>query len=294
MRKLIGITLIFALVIGLSPVMGQDSRKQNADVVNFTFDQVDVPTFVKLVGEITGKRFTVGDGIDGKITIVSPKVERDEVYPLFLSVLESAGCSVIEDGNILRVVKLSSRPMPLATVVGPDDKTPDIGLITKIIRLEHVSADEIKKVLENKTEAGRDSSVRAIEGTNHLIVTDTASNIRRIEVLVSKIDLPGLARVTEMIQLSYASADDIAEQLNMALLETASRADKLRTRLTNNRQRTDVARASSDSHSASVVAVPHSNSLIVIGTAGQVQSLRELVAKMDVDVPSGRDRKSVV
>jgi len=148
--------------------------------------------------------------------------------------------------------------------------------------------------LENKTEEDKDSSVRAIEGTNNLIVTDTASNIRRIEVLVSKIDLPGLARVTEMIQLSYASADDIAEQLNMALLETASRADKLRTRLTNNRQRTDVARASSDSHSASVVAVPHSNSLIVIGTAGQVQSLRELVAKMDVDVPSGRGRLNAI
>ena len=294
MRKLIGISLIFALMVGILPVMGQNSPKHDTDVVNFTFDQVDVPTFVKLVGEITGKRFVVGAGIDGKITVVSPQVERGEIYPLFLSVLESAGCSVLEDGNVLRVVKLASRSMQLATVVGPDDTTPEMGLITKIIRLNHVSAEDIKKVLENKTGSGNASSVRAIEGTNHLIVTDTASNVRRIETLVSKIDLPGLARVTEMIQLSYASADDIAEQLNMALMETASRADKLRSRISSDRKRNSATQSSSDNHSASVVAVPHSNSLIVIGTVGQVQSLRELVAKMDMDVPSGRGRLNAI
>jgi len=295
MRNLIGISLLFALFLGLNPVVGQNSQRSDVAVVNFTFDQVDIPTFVKLVGEITGKRLVVDNGIDSKITVVSPKVKRSEVYPLFLSILESAGCSVLEDGNILRVVKLASRPMSLATVVGPDDVTPAIGLITKIIRLEHVSADEIKNVLENRGGSGKDGgSVRAIEGTNHLVVTDTASNVRRIEMLVSKIDLPGLARITEMIQLSYASADDIAAQLNMALMKTASRADQLRQRLTTSRRSNDANSSASDNRTASVVAVPHSNSLIIIGSAGQVQSLRELVAKMDVDVPSGRGRLNAI
>ncbi len=294
MRKLIGVSLIFALLMGINSVIGQESQRSDTAVINFTFDQVDIPTFVKLVGEITGKRFVVGDSIDGKITVVSPKVDRSEVYPLFLSILESAGCSVLEDGNILRVVKLTSRPVQLASVIGPDEITPGNGLITKIIRLEHVSADEIKGVLENKAGSGKDGSVRAIDGTNHLIVIDTASNVRRIETLISKIDLPGMARVTEMIQLSYASADDIAEQLNMAMLETASRADRLRRRLAYDRKNNNTSNMSSDDRTASVVAVPHSNSIIVVGTSGQVRSLRELVAKMDVDVPSGRGRLNAI
>lgn len=294
MKKIIGIGLILALAFSFSPVIGHESQKTDADVVNFTFDHVDIPTFVKLIGGITGKRFVVGDNVDGSITVVSPKVSRSEVYPLFLSILESAGCSVLEDGNILRVVKLTSRPVTLASVIGPDDATPKTGLITKIIRLEHVSADEVKNVLDNKAGLAKGSNVKTIEGTNHLIVTDTASNIRRIEQLVSKIDLPGLARVTEMIKLTYASADDIADELNKAMLETASRADKLRRRLTSDRRQHGSSSFQSDGHTASVVAVPHSNSIIVVGTAGQVRSLKELVKKMDVDVPSGRGRLNAI
>lgn len=45
---------------------------------------------------------------------------------------------------------------------------------------------------------------------------------------------------------------------------------------------------------ASVVAAPHSNSLILVGTMSQIQALRELIAKMDVDVPAGRGRLNAI
>ena len=36
-----------------------------AGFVNFSFDQVDVTSFVELVGEITGRKFVVGEGVAG-------------------------------------------------------------------------------------------------------------------------------------------------------------------------------------------------------------------------------------
>ena len=297
MKNLLGITILAALLLGLpAAVQAASASAPDTGVVNFTFDQVDIPTFVKLVGEITGRRFVVGDDIDGKITVVSPKVSQAEVYPLFLSILESSGCSVIEDGDLLRVVKLTARPMPLAKVVGPDEETPQAGVITKILHLEHVAADEIRKVLEGKVEKGTVGSVKAIAGTNYLIITDTAADIRRIEQLIAKIDLPGLAKVTEVIPLSFASAGDVADQLNMAMAETASRAEVLRRRLSSSSSRNvrSSTLSSSANRTASVVAAPHSNSLIVIGSAAQVKSLRELISKMDIDVPSGRGRLNAI
>ena len=290
--RMLRILSCLALVALLPLVVGaQTARGESAGVVNFTFDEVDVRTFVKLVGEITGKRFVVGEGISGTITVVSPKVKADEVYPLFLSILESAGCSVLESEGILRVVRLANRPTPLATVVGPGDATPLVGIVTKVIRLEHISASELRRALEVKGETGTIGGVSAIEETNQLIVTDTASNVRRIEALVAEIDLPGLARITEVISLSFASAGDVAQQLNDALTEHASRAQQLRSRLSGR----NTSKATEGAHrTAMVVAAPHSNSLIAVGTLAQIDALRDLVKKIDVDVPSGRGRLNAI
>ena len=91
-RKAAGM-VVAALCIGLS---FSGSRAQEADdlYINFTFDYVDIATFAKLVGTQTGRRFAVADDVDGSITVVSPRVRREEAYPLFVSILESAGCSV--------------------------------------------------------------------------------------------------------------------------------------------------------------------------------------------------------
>ena len=297
MIKRSGSILGLAVLLSLAVVPGMEApdctaAEQTEATVNFMFDAVDIPTFVKIVGEISGKRFVVDSAIQGKITIVSPKVARQDVYPLFISILESSGCSVVEDGDVLRVVKLKSQPLRLAEIVGPGEQTPEHGVITKILRLEHVSADEVRKVLDARDAKGvGGSNVKAIAETNYLIVTDTADNIRRVEQLVAKIDLPGLARVTDVVPLKYASAEELATQLNMAITENTSRAEQLRQRMSfNSRSGAPLGHA----RAGVVVASPHSNSLIVVGSASQVKSLRDLIGKMDVDVPSGRGRLNAI
>jgi general secretion pathway protein D len=82
----------------------------------------------------------------------------------------------------------------------------------------------------------------------------------------------------------------------MAMAETASRAEILRRRLSSSGSGNirSSRLSSTGNRAASVVAAPHSNSLIVIGSAAQVKSLRELITKMDVDVPSGRGRLNAI
>lgn len=263
----------------------------SAVTVNFSFDAVDIRTFVKLVGEITGKRFVMGDGIEGAVTVVSPRVAPSEVYPLFLSILESVGYSVQEENGVLQVVPLKGRTAGLASVLGTGDAVPEQGVYTKIFRLTYVSAAEMRKVLEPVKAEGVGSAVRALEETNHLVVTDSAGGIRRIEALLKIVDQPGLARLTDVIPLTYASAEEMAQQLNLALAENLTRAQQLMERLPSGRS---AAASGNDSHAALVVAVPHANRLIVVGTQTQVDSLRQLIAKMDVDVPSGHGRLNAI
>ena len=93
--------ICFGLSLALSgiPLHAADERpvafSSPQSTVNFTFSQVDVRSFVKIIGEITGRRFIVDEAVKGQITVVAPRVPVAEAYPLFTRILESVGLSLI-------------------------------------------------------------------------------------------------------------------------------------------------------------------------------------------------------
>ncbi len=161
------VSVFVAVIVLCLSVNGQE--RTDSGCINFSFDKVDVSAFVKLVGDITGKKFVVSDDVVGKVTIISPRVSPAEVYPLFVSILESSGCSVIKDGELHRVVSLPERKTPMGNVIGVDEKTPSEGIVTKIIHLKHVSASELRRILESSVGGGNEGAIGSIEETNHLI-----------------------------------------------------------------------------------------------------------------------------
>ncbi|MBA4389226.1 MAG: type II secretion system protein GspD [Verrucomicrobia bacterium] len=272
---------------GPAPAAGQKPAEDG--IISFNFDQVDVGTFVKLVSDITKKRFVMGEGVKGKITVVSAPVNHKDVYPLFVSILESSGFSVVQDGELHRIVAVPKRDTESTPVLGPDEPTPKQGLITKILRMTNVSAGEVRRALESKVGGGKTGSLAAIEETNHILVTDTAENVRRIEKIVAEIDKPGQSRMTEVLSLQFAVADEIASQLNIAMAESESRAEQLKNRLP-----AVAGTGAGYRRSGGVVAAPHSNSLILVGTPSQIEEFRKMIKLMDVDSPAGRTRLNAV
>lgn len=250
--------------------------------VNFSFDSVDIASFARLVGEITGRRFVVDESVEGKLTVISPQVRRPDVYPLFISIIESAGYGVIDERGLLRIVPLPRGKAILPPVIGIGEELPADGIITRIFRLEHVSAAEIAKAL-----SARGAAAIPLPETNHLLLTDSTEGIRRFERIITELDRPGLSRSTEVIRLEYASAEDMAQQLNQALRESFSRAEALRRRL-------PAVGGQVDAAPASVVAVPDSNSLIISGTASELADIKRLVTAMDIDAPTGRGRLNAI
>ena len=260
-------------------------------LIDFSFDQVDLQTVVKIVSQHSDKRFIIDEGVEGKVTIITPRIRAKQIYPLFLSILESIGCTVIAttEPDVYRVSRLPERGLPDTPLIVPGEEIPEGGLITKIIRMHHVHATDLAKALQTRLGAKQKGRLVAVDATDHLIITDTAAAVRTLERIIREIDQPGLSRVTEVVHLEHADAVDMARELMEAIRGGADdttplgRAEQLRRRLdrSSNRQ---VATAKRD---AVVVATPHSNSLLLVGTGAQVEELKMIIGQLDVDSPSG-------
>lgn len=258
--------------------------------VNFNFDQVEIRLIAKLAGDITGKRFVVDDNVTGKVTVVTPeRVATSEVFPLFLSILESSGYSVVERDNTYHVVALPETTIPVGPVIGPEAETPAGGIVTKVLKLDHISAVEVKKALEPMIRGAKEGSIAAVGSTNHLIITDTADNIRRVEQIIFELDQPGASRTTEFLQLEHASAKDVALQVSLAMQGAESAGAALSR---NMRQVTEGGGAIPSGFT--VVPSVQANGVILVGTPVQLADAKQLISSMDVEGPAGSGRLNAV
>jgi general secretion pathway protein D len=278
----------FLLMAGFATAPAQADK--GSSYVNFSFDQVDIRLLVKLVGEMTGKRFVIDNSVAGKVTIVSPpQIPVDEVYPLFLSVLESTGYSVVEQNGVCNVVALPERGIASAPVVSDGDQGRREGIITKVIKVEYIGALELKKVLEPMVRGGKTGALSAFGPTSHLIITDTSENIKRIEQIIGKLDKPGSARVVEFVKLEHAPAEEVAAQLTAAIrgMETADKS------LSRHIQQVAEGAGSTPSDVV-VVPAPGANSIVLVGTTVQIAEIKRIALMMDVEASSGYGRLNAI
>ena len=164
--------------------------------VQFSFEQADIRLVTQIVGKLTGKKFVIPEGVAGKVSILTQgPVAVEEVYPLYLSMLEASGYTVAERDGVHQVVLLPGGPAL------PAGSGADGGLVTKLIPLKNVSAADVKKSFEPLVRGGKEGALEVFVPGNHLIVTDTAASVARLEKLVAELDKRGAGYVIEMIPL---------------------------------------------------------------------------------------------
>ena len=280
--------ICFSQEVTEAPKNAPTANQIEGDTIMFNFEQVDVRVFAQVVGGFIGKRYTVAEDVQGTLTVISPNVSRKDAEKLFSAVLESSGFTLVRDGDMNRIVALPEKIANMGTIVTDEGTTPEYGLVTRIMRLNHVSVVEMSKMLE--LQLNRKDVVSTLEETNHLIITDTVSSVKKIEELVKELDKPGMARSTEVISLKHANAAELARQIMASFADNPSRAQQLTDRMA-----AGTAYANSVSMSVpTIVASTHSNGLVVTGTQRQIQAVKDLVAKLDIPAPSGRSSFNII
>ena len=191
-----------------------------SDKVAFSLDDADLAELVRVISQLTGKRFIFGAKIkDIKASVYAPqKVTVAEAYQAFLSILETNKLTVVPHGRFLKIVESGAVAANGSPVYGTHEPAPaEDRYITRMHRLGNISADDAAAVLAKlKT---KDADITVYGPTNLLIITDTGTNIRRMMKVLEEIDEPSSGDWIYIEPIHYASADEIKMRLE-ELFET--------------------------------------------------------------------------
>ena len=169
------------------------------------------------ISSITCKQFLLPGTIPAnskKVTVVAPELITPE---------EATGCSwgrwirpgltVEHSGRFERIVETAKiKTMGGIPVYGEDADVPSSeSYVTRLVHVEYVDPNEVSQVLSRIK--GEQGDIVVFAPQNALIITDLASNIKRMLKVLEEIDKPGAGEKVWIISLKNTAATDMAQKL---------------------------------------------------------------------------------
>lgn len=240
------LSAVFASVLTASAV---------AEQWKINFNETEINELVKFVADATGMTIVVDPKVKGKVKVISTKaVNTEELYSLFLSILEVHGFAAVKSGDVLRIVPTKdarSLPVPVSGGSGGE-------IVTHVIQLQNVAAAKLIPIL--RPMVPQQAHMAAYAPSNSIIISDTAANISRIREVISQMDRSA-DQSTTLVKLEHASAEDVV-------------------RLLENLEKTDTGKDAAAAR-VSVVADTRTNSVLVTGDRAERLRVRSLISHLD-------------
>jgi general secretion pathway protein D len=268
-------TLLLAGLFFASPVLAAGRG------VVLNFNEVDISTMVKFISDLTGRNFVLDDRVKGKISVYSPsKLSIDEAYNVFVSVLELKGFTVVQSGRVAKIVPISSAKQSGLTLLKSGEMPPiNENYVAQVNKLENISAQEAVTFLQPMV--SKDGYISAFGPGNLLLIVDSSLNIRKLQGLLRLIDTEKTREGIEVIYLRNASAESAAATIRQWLAGIEPKAAG------------QPAAAAPSGNVATILADQRLNALLVFGSDSVKESVRELVAKLDVQPPEASSKVNV-
>jgi general secretion pathway protein D len=273
----LGRTLAFGLALALAaagqPAAAQDrapgepAAARSRAPVTLNFVNADIEAVTRAFAAMIGRQIAVDPRVRGTITVYTEQpVSVREAYLTYLSALRGLGFAMVDASGLLKVVPEAEAKLQTGTVsVGPVEVRGD-QIITQIFPLQHENPNNLVAVLRPLITAN--NTINANPGSNSLVITDYASNLKRLGQIIAALDRPSDADL-DIIVLQHAVASDLAP-----LIQRLQASGPVRP---------GPQAALAAAGGVTVVAEPRSNALIIRApNPSRLAATRALIAQLDV------------
>ncbi|HEU5320434.1 MAG TPA: secretin N-terminal domain-containing protein, partial [Methylomirabilota bacterium] len=277
------------------------SPAQRGKFVVLNFDNADIETVIHAASEIVGFNYVLAPDVKGKVTVqTSGRIPQEDVFGVLLAILELHGFTAVQSGNLYKVLRIEgARERAVPTIIGavPDPARTTDEVITQIVPLRFASVADLASLLRPLISSR--GSLIAHRETNVVMITDSASNIRRLLDIIRLVDVEVALEELQIIPVSFADAADLAQILNQLFA-----SGRVRTQVSGavapavpvvpgapavpRPPAGPAGETGGAERPPLIIAERRSNALIVHARKHELEMVRRLIAQLDVNIYGGR------
>jgi general secretion pathway protein D len=285
-----------------TPAPSTVQSPQRSIILNF--DNAELETVLQAAAEISPFNYVLAPSVrDRKITVrTTGKISSEEIFPVLLTILDVNGLTAVRSGNLYRIIPREGAPQTsVKTIVGREVTADLVGdeVFTQVVPLRFISATEAVTLL--RPFVPQQGAVAAHREMNLLIITDAAANVRRLLELLKIVDVEVALDELQIIQIQHADARELAQ-----LLSQLFASGRLRSGGASLLPSLPIPQAPAAAGGAPrpvapspeggpagdraplIVAERRSNSLVVHAGKMDIEAIRRLIEKLDVDIYGGQ------
>ena len=242
------------------------------ETATLNLKDADIRALIDTVASVTGKNFIIDPRVKARVTVVSSKpMAADELYQVFLSILQVHGFAAVPVGDVIKIVPdVNAKQGPVPTADAGRRRTAGDQLITRVIPINHVPAAQLVPIL--RPLIPQQGQLAAYQPSNVLLISDRAANVARLVQIIRRIDRPDQSDI-EIIPLKYAPASEVARTLS-TLVKQDPKGRLMPGQPT-------------------ISADERTNSILVSGDKATRLRLRGLIAHLDTPLDNGGDTQVI-
>ncbi len=244
----------------------------HAEAMTLNLKDADINAVIATVSEMTGRNFIVDPRVKGRVTVISSRpMEADEIYQVFLAVLNVHGFAAVPGKNVTKIVPEVNAKQDAVPTVGRKGEQGGEQTVTRVIQVSNVAAAQLVPIL--RPLMPQEAHLAAYAPTNVLIASGSAVNIDRIVDLVQRIDLSSESE-NELIPLKHASAGEV-ERILTALQQSAAKA------------------GTAPGEEVKIIADIRTNSVILSGDKSSRLQLKRILEQLDTPLESSGNTRVI-
>jgi general secretion pathway protein D len=185
-------------------------------MIPINFVNADLGDVIRSLATVLGVNVVLTNVPAVLITFQTPQsVAASDVAALLEAILESQGLVIVQAGPVAQVMPETQKPSTGPVRVGKEFPTPPpLGLVTQIVPLDYIRAEEGVTLL--KQVAGASTRIEVVSRSNAVLITDRGVSIARYLELLRHLDVKtgGEAGLrTYVYPLKHASSAELAATL---------------------------------------------------------------------------------
>ncbi len=248
------LTKIFLLIFLLVSTIFANEEK-----ININFKNLEIMDLVKVTSKIIDKNILVTQQIKGKVDFISNKpVNKDQLIKILIYSLETKGYTLVDNENMLRIVKLNESVKSNLPVLTKKQKYEYNQMVTEVFKVYNANVDYIASKIRHLI--SKNAKLVTNKDANTILLTDFMDNIKTIK------------KVVNIMTVGAKKSMEVVELKNIQVLDAKKNLDEIAKSIFNENIETE---------KINIIVNKENNSIVLIGNMANTRYLKNYIKKMD-------------